>query len=389
MITLPRHIQELRPILSQHARETGYSEQVLYYGFSQMFAHWNLQEFEAFLTREIPGFQAADTSQFIDGRISSEQRRSLLSCKTVSSLIMVTASTVPSASFQDIMLSLLLPVRITHRPSRHLVPLFESIRNWVAGLLPDFASRWTITPTDHDAEQIRCLLASHDAVNISGSDQTIAHYQNLIQELPADARPKCIAHGHRISAIIIRSHELNSLTQDDYDRISIDASIWDQTGCLSPKCIFIEGSPDECIKFAQNLLHSLDKTASLLPEIPPSPCDLAARNNAILMAQIDGAKVIRATQNHDILIVYPQNSPFHPVLFPRTTTIWPVGNALKAAMQLSPHGQCLASASPINDEEIEELSGTGFNRFCAFGKMQDPPLTWFHDGIGTIAPLIK
>ena len=61
---------------------------------------------------------------------------------------------------------------------------------------------------------------------------------------------------------------------------------------------------------------------------------------------------------------------------------------LNAALALAPRGQALATRSPLSTNEQIPLRNAGFNYFCTFGNMQDPPPTWLHDDIGTIRPLI-
>ena len=380
-------IPELPQILRRHAAETGYSPQMLEHGFARMFAHWNESQFGEFCRREIPGPLPGDILHLFDTERTLDERKALIPLPCAENLLLVSASTVPSASFQDVILSLLLPLRVSQRPACNLLPLFEDLQAALMRTAPLLASRWEILSPTHDDARTADALARHDVVSISGSDATVEHYRRLAAALP-EPHPRIVAHGHRVSAAILRRGEIPSVSESDYAALAIDASVWDQTGCLSPKCLFVE-TDDAVIAdgIARKLARHLDLVAETLPAVPPDTAQSAARNSALLMAELDGATVVRAPRNQDAVVSWPCGTSFRPLGLPRTLQVYPVRDAVEAAKGLRPHGQAIASLTPLSECDARELADCGYNYFCRFGEMQDPPLTWFHDGIGTLRPL--
>ena len=374
------------PDLSFFAAQTGYSPQMLRWGFDRMLAHWHREGVESFFAQEYPELSPEGVAEALSPQTTFEARRRLFAKPMFKSMLLVTASTVPSAAFQDVFLSLLLPMRITHRPAQNQHALFQALHASLSRAFPELASRWTIVAPDHDDAHTAALIESHDVLNVSGSDATINHFRSLAGR--AKQPPFIIAHGHRLSAVAMFRHDIPELEDRDFDDLALDASVWDQTGCLSPKIIFFEGSAQDAEFFAQRLIESLDKVALELPEFAPESTQLAAVNSACLMAQFDGARIFKAHRNHDVIVLHSGLDAFRPVLLPRTLNLCPVNHALDATMRLAPNGQALASRSPLaKDDEIRMRTQAGFNYFPRFGKMQDPPLTWLHDDIGTIKPL--
>ena len=379
-------IKKLKPILERFAPETGYSIEMLEWGFVHLFAHWNLQEFREFAAQEIPGFDADNDAALFDIDTQLQERRRIVPKPAVERVLIISASTVPSAVFGDVVLSLLMPVNVGLRPARNLLPMFRELAACIRQIAPKLAERLAIYETGHDDGAIKSLLQNHDLILVSGSESTMAHYRRLVSELPECKRPKLVEHGHKISAIAIPASDFAVLTDEDFAAIALDASVWDQTGCLSPKCLFVEAEPEQCVELAQKLSKKLDDIAQALPALPLDIAVSAARNNGLRMAQFDGAKVFTAQNNGDRIVVFPQDAMFKPLLYPRTLSIYPVADAVKGAMQLAPYGQALGMRG-IPDFQIEQkLRNAGYNYFCRFGQMQDPPLSWFHGDVGTVRP---
>ena len=379
-------IESLRPIFERHASETGYSAQMLRWGFEHLFSHWNLKEFRAFATQEIPGFHADDAETLFDIDTDLQERRRILPEPAASKVLIVSASTVPSAVFGDVILSLLMPVKVGLRPAQNLLPLFRTLAVFIQEKSPKLAERLEIFETGHDDDALKALLQNHDLISVSGSESTISHYRKLMNDLPSSRRPRLIAHGHKFSAIAIPGDDFARLTEEDVSAIAQDASVWDQTGCLSPKCLFVEANAKSCLELAQKLTEQFDVIAQKLPAVPMDMTISAARNNALRMAQFDGARIFNAQNNGDRIAVFPQNAAFKPLLYPRTLSIYPVPDAIKGALQLAPYGQALGMRDIPNDHVQKMLKSAGYNYFCRFGQMQDPPLSWFHDNVGTIRP---
>ena len=352
-----------------------------------MFSHWNDAEFRGFLENEIPGFDEHYLQTFLDVDLSLEKRRSILPCSCSKRVFLVSASTVPSAAFQDVLLTLLLPVQLIHRPSHAQSDFFQSVHAWLMSKAPHLAERWELIEPTYDDSYLSEMMASCDALNISASQKTINHFRLLRDCLPVEKRPsKWIEHGHKVSAIVLFKEDFDGLTDADFVAIARDASIWDQTGCLSPKCIYMECSQQEAEVFAHRLIAAFDRVAEELPEMMPDTASLAKRNSALLMAEIEGCRIMHATRNHDCIVIHPESGL--PILLPRILNLFPVQDASHELMCLTAYGQALGSKKTLSEREKKLFSQAGYHVFCALGQMQNPPLTWFHDNIGTLRPYL-
>lgn len=375
------------PDLTPFAAQAGYSPQMIQWGFDHMLAHWTRHEFELFFAQECPGVSKDCIDEQLRNTTTFERRCALFSGMQRSSMLLITASTVPSAAFQDVFLSLLLPIRVTHRPSHTQYEMFQALHAWMRDAYPEQAGRWMLEKPERDDKRMARLIAEHDILNVSGSDETIRHFKALASQ--AARPPLVIAHGHRLSVAALFRDDIPELGAADFDALALDASVWDQTGCLSPKCIFFEGSRQQAEDFAQKLLESLDEIALSLPEHAPDALQLAAHNSACLMAKFDGARIFKAHRNHDTIVLHCGTGTFRPILLPRTLNLCPVDDAVDAATRFVPVGQAFATRTTLAaDIERRLRECSGFNYFPRFGAMQDPPLTWLHDGIGTIKPLL-
>ena len=366
--------------------QTGYSAQTLILGFQRVWKNLTRNGLNELMKREVPNLlERASIDTWIDAGLPTQQREKLAQDCPVKKLLLVTASTVPSASFQDILASLILPIHILVRPAQNLVPITQALIDHLKTFAPELGNRVSICDVGHDDDALTRMIATCDAINVSGSDETIAHYRSLI---PKNQRIRVIPHGHRISAAAVMHDDLAQMTREDFRSLALDLSIWDATGCLSPKAIFIQGTKAEALTFSAKLIVALDDVALTLPECTPDMTTLAQTNSALRLAMIDGAVILKAQKNHDTIVIFEPQTPISPLLFPRITSVYCVSSPVEAARQFAPRGQAFGMKSMPSDAVVQTLAPAGYNYFCPFGQMQDPPIWWKHDAIGTLQPLM-
>lgn len=371
----------------ENARETGYSSSVLTLGFSRVWANLKRASVEELLQSEAPALlERASVDVWANACLPLEERKKLAYDCPVKSMFLVTASTVPSAAFQDLLISLLLPIRVTLRPARNLVPLMKKLVEFLRTNAPEMGERVEVCDVGHDDEALKKIIAKHDVLNVSGSDETIAHYRSL---LPKDRAVRVIEHGHRISVAAVKEKDILNMSAKDYENLALDMTLWNGNGCLTPKVIFFSGEYEAAEAFAQVLSGVLDDVAMQYPEVTPDVSELVPVNSALQMATLKGVKLYRCQHNHDVIALFSQIIPFEPLLFPRVTSLVCVPSVVEAAAKLAPRGQAFARRKMPSARVIEKLRAAGFNYFCSFGQMQNPPLSWMHDGIGTLKPLLE
>lgn len=374
----------LDALFKQCAHETGFHPGMLSWGFDRMFAHWNPKEMEEFCITELPDISAENYTLLWDADTSLDTRKSIFGADfRYKRIFLLAASTVPSATFQDVLLYLMTPMEVILRPAGNLAGLFHALHDYLKQRTPNLAQRLKIADTGHDAQANMEILQTCDVLNLSGADKTIKQYNQWADSIGTN--PLIIKHGHRVSSVVIRHDDFKTWNEQDYAGLALDASVWDLMGCLSPRCIFIEADFKECIEFAKNLINAMRNLPADLRWMEQSLNDQVKRNTATQLCALDGAEILR--DGADIIIIHAQDTVFAPMFLPRILNIYSIENGLDVAGYFSPRGQALCTKYEPDTETVKRMKLFGYNYFCRPGEMQDPPLTWLHDGVGTLRPL--
>ena len=112
------------------AQSLGYSKQMIAWGFDHMFAHWAPTTWIDFLRGEIPALSPTHAQTLCNADLPDEDRAQIWANtlgknkRIYQRIVLVPASTVPSAVFQDICQILILPVALTLRPPRAHIDLY-------------------------------------------------------------------------------------------------------------------------------------------------------------------------------------------------------------------------------------------------------------------------
>ena len=228
-------------------------------------------------------------------------------------------------------------------------------------------------------------LARADAIIVFGNDETIAHFRALAQPWQT-----FIAHGHKLSfGIVFDDPAFASAAA-----AACDASVFDQQGCLSPHVIYVRESGTFTAKaYAERVAAEM---AVFEKHSPRGPLTLSEANSIrtlrdettfrvangeplALFASADSAWTVIA----DSTPGFP-SSPLNRVLFIKPLPADLADTLAPVRAHLSTCGIC-----PSTHEHAEFAASLGVTRICPLGKMQQPPLTWHHDGVPVLAPLVR
>lgn len=238
-------------------------------------------------------------------------------------------------------------------------------------------------------------IAKADTVVAYGSDETIAAVRGRIAG-PA----KLIGHGHRISAAAIGRGALRNIpsAKDAARDLALDIAMYDQTGCLSPHCVFIEtGGEVGPGRVSEILAEELSASASA---IPPAKLHL---DQAALIRSFRNEMEFRAAAEPGVSCVFGDNLAYGIVVDPgpevresplgRTIVLKAVENVNAISDLLTPLAGRLQGfgARPLDDFEplFETLRRFGASYFCDLGRMQRPPLDWKNAGIPCLRGLFR
>jgi hypothetical protein len=239
------------------------------------------------------------------------------------------------------------------------------------------------------------LFAGADCVTATGSDRTLAIVQS---RLPARAR--FLGYGQRVSfGFVARDALRDESIAELVSRVADDVIAWDQNGCLSPHAIYVEErGAVESDKFAALLAAELMKRESAEPRgritIEDSAA-IASRRSLYetLSAHRGDVKIWQSQNSTAWTVVFEHEVRFHFSPLNRFIFVKPVPDIAAVLQSIDElKGKVSTVAVAASGERLKEvapqLARWGVTRICAPGQMQNPPLTWRHDGRPALGDLI-
>ncbi|MFD2159102.1 acyl-CoA reductase [Rubritalea tangerina] len=291
-------------------------------------------------------------------------------------LLHIVSGNTPHAGLQSLLRGLLvgaqntvkLPKSDTQSPS---IPELYTFHNH----LPD-----TLKPLCNFTDTLDLpLLHSADTVIAIGSDQAIADIHN--QLLP---QQRFIPHGHKISFALI-----DKPSTKHAQLAAVDASLYDQQGCLSPHVIYVK---ENAAAFAPMLAKAMEHYHHTNPRTGLTLSESGAiRNlretiryqaaiepeNFQLYESPQGTHWTVIYENAPTLVPSPQNRTIYVKPWPENPHLLGTELEYLSTIALSPLSALL--------NEVEILNPA---RICQLGKAQHPHLFWHHDGFAPLASLV-
>ena len=239
------------------------------------------------------------------------------------------------------------------------------------------------------------LFAKADCVTATGADETLAAIR---AQLPENVR--FVGYGQRVSfgyvtREVLRDEEISRIVADAAD----DVIAWDQNGCLSPHVLYVEERGGvESDQFAALLAAELMRRETTEPrgKISVEESAAIASRRVIyetLAAHRGDVKIWLSSDSTAWTVVFEHESRIHLSPLNRFIFIKPVPDAAAALQgldevrsQVSTIG--IAAPPEIMCELARQFARWGATRICLLGQMQNPPLTWRHDGRPALGDLI-
>jgi hypothetical protein len=249
-----------------------------------------------------------------------------------------------------------------------------------------------------NADLEAALFAEADCVTAMGSDETLTAIR---ARLPVKTR--FLGYGHRVSFGFVADAVLHgSSTRQIISHAADDVVAWNQLGCLSPHVIYVQGggkvSPEQ---FAEMLADELERREQTEPR-----GELATEYAAVIASRRAFYEVRAAAhaEGTETLMWHSRNSTAWTVIYetdPRfqlsclNRFVYVKGvkdlqemlqNAESVRDQVSTVG--IAAPERKTHELAEQLARWGVTRVCPLGRMQNPPLTWRHDGRPALGDMV-
>ena len=280
-------------------------------------------------------------------------------------ILHIFSSNIPTVPVQSFVLGLLLKSsntgKLSSRDRGFLDIYLQSLKTVNKELWK--ACRLT-SPKDRNLSR---LSKGADLVVAYGSDESL---EEIRKSIPAVT--PFFGYGHRVS---LGLYFREALSKGRANTLAKKAAhdIWmvDQRGCLSPVMLYVEKvgevPPFEFSEYLAEALRKLEKNA----------------RNALKAHHNQNRHKIEKLKG---LLSVSSGSQF--VSIREFTSFKKVFSELKPAQK---HLQCVALECDDKKRTkiAEKLSFLGANRICRAGKMQNPPLTWHHDGKLNLASWVR
>jgi len=247
-----------------------------------------------------------------------------------------------------------------------------------------------------NAELEAALFDEADCVTATGSNETLAAIR---ERMPAKTR--FLAYAHRVSFAYVTSGVLSGLNaRKVVARAATDVVAWDQLGCLSPHVIYVEhGGGVSAEQFAEALGEELARREQSEPRgdlLVAAAAAIASRRGFYEMraANTDHTRLWGSKDSTAWTVIYEADPRFQLSCLYRFIYVKGVTNlpdALQNADSVRDQISTVGLAAPEDKAQglATELARWGVTRVCPLGHMQDPPLTWRHDGRPVLGDLVR
>ncbi len=241
------------------------------------------------------------------------------------------------------------------------------------------------------------LFSEADCVTATGSDEALG---KIRLRLPFNKR--FLAYGHRVSFGFITSDALpGARAADKIVTAAVDDIVaWNQLGCLSPHVIYVQpGGEISPENFAEQLAAELERREAHEPrgEIPAEEsAAIASRRAFYEIRAAHSPETTRHWRSKDSTawtVIFEADPRFQLSCLNRFIYIKPASD-LKTLLEhadavrgkVSSVG--IAAPEEMRPELAARLAQWGATRVCPLGQMQNPPLTWRHDGRPPLGDLV-
>ena len=240
------------------------------------------------------------------------------------------------------------------------------------------------------------LFAETDCITATGNDETLDDIRRRLS-----LKTKFVGYGHRVSFGFVTQEVLHGARAKKIVAAAADDIVaWNQLGCLSPHVIYVQrGGQISPEHFAQLLAEELDRREASEPrgDLPAEYAAAIASRRAFY--EVRAAHSPQMTQHWCSkdstawTVVFEADPQFQISCLNRFIYV-------KAAADL----QCVLDSADVirgkvstvgiaaPEDKIQELATAlahwGVTRICSLGQMQNPPLTWRHDGRPSLGDLV-
>ena len=226
-------------------------------------------------------------------------------------------------------------------------------------------------------------IENAEAVVVLGTDETVRHFSRLL--LPTQ---RLLAHGDKSSFGLIWF----PIDQDVVDGAAWDVYVFDQLGCLSPQLYYVSGDSEA---FACRLAARLEELCHGTPAAGGRGYEVAAALRGFReewkfrAATEPGLRIWESPGTLDWIVIHDPASSLVANPLHRTIFVKPMPADLVSVLAPIRRHISTVGLHPVDLNSVELATRLGAQRVCRIGQMQNPSLTWHHDGWPTLSSLVR
>lgn len=305
----------------------------------------------------------------------------------------IMAGNIPGVGLHEVMATLIAGRTAMIKTAASEPVFFHQLAAVLKAIAPELAARMAVfTWAREDASLTSALREACDRIVVFGDDETIR--QPLLRVNAASGA----GFGARVSGAVMTAAALRGSRRGSVlHPLTFDIIAFEQRGCLSPHHIFIgETGGLVAEDFAASLAAQLEAYAE---DALPSPSRLALEDAAAIRRVRErarwraiGGQAVRLWEGPipGWTVIYDRDAAFTQAPGFRTVCISPFRDAADLARRLAPvagrvEAMAFKTEPTIDSKEFigalrEVLERTGATYICEPGRMQSPPIDWFHGG---------
>ncbi|HSH94664.1 MAG TPA: acyl-CoA reductase [Roseimicrobium sp.] len=380
--------------LTEGPRQTGFSETTLRTGLDAFFKELTAENIESLLVQELGHLQRLDAPSMTQGEMHS-RRAAMASGPEL--LVHITGGVIPNPVLLGMIHGLLLRSAQFVKCARGTSFLPRLFAHSLRETDPKLAACIEIAEWPGGTERLEAALFAESAcVVATGSDETLAAIQSRIPR-----RTRFLGYGHRVSfgyitREILQSHRFKKIVTRAVD----DVVAWNQLGCLSPHVFYVEDNGTGLAnQFAAAVANELanrevhDPRGTLSTEYSAAIANRRSFYEVRCLHLPEQTALWCSPDSTAWTVIYEQDPRFQMSCLNRFIYVKAARDLSEALAGADPvHGQVstvgIAAADHEERELVRHLAAWGATRVCPIGRMQQPGLSWRHDGRPSLGDLV-
>jgi hypothetical protein len=379
--------------LSCGPQASGFSQRTLETGLEAFFSSLTVEAFQILLEQDLGHAKRLD---HLSATVPEQKSNRAAMAIAPKMLVHIAAGNIPNPALMSLILGILARSAQFIKCASGASLLPRLFAHSIYNVEPKLGACMELAQWKGGSEALEeALFEEADCVTATGTDETLVQ---LRERMPSKIR--FLGFGLRLSFAYIANEVLTGLlARKVAERAARDIVAWNQLGCLSPHVIYVEaGGTVAPENFAELLAEALAERESGEPrgEIPVEAAAVIASRRSIYELRAAHSPETRHWCSKDSTawtVVYEADPRFQISCLHRFVYVKEVKDmthALQSADSVRASVSTVGLACPEHkaQELATELARWGATRVCPLGQMQNPPLSWRHDGRPTLADLV-